>query len=141
MRFAGAVLACLGVGAVSGALADPPSSPPAQNPAAKPVAATTTPATEAATAKAPVAAPQSASAASTTVPVDPEEKRLRAMGYKMQMRNGERVFCRREEVLGSRLEGKLICGTVQDLKATAEQNRQDVEHAQHQLGTTRNPGC
>jgi hypothetical protein len=140
MRPAAAVLACLGIGAASGASADPPSSPPAQSSVAEPAAATRTSPTEAATATAPVAAPQSAATASTTAAVDPEEKRLRAMGYKMQMRNGEKVFCRREEVLGSRLEGKLICGTVQDLKATAEQNRQDVEHAQHQLGTTRNPG-
>jgi hypothetical protein len=139
MRLAAALLACLGVGAVSGALADPPSSPQEQIAAAEPATATTTPATEAATAKAPVAAPQTATA-STTAAVDPEEKRLRAMGYKMQMRNGEKVFCRREPVIGSRLEGKLICGTVQDLKASADQARQNVEHAQHQEGTTRNPG-
>jgi hypothetical protein len=141
MRLAAALLASLGVGALSGALADPPSSPQEQSAAAEPAAATTTTSTtEAATAKAAVTAPQTAPAAPTTASADPEEKRLRAMGYKMQMRNGEKVFCRREQVIGSRLEGKLICGTVQDLAASADQARQNVEHAQHQEGTTRNPG-
>jgi hypothetical protein len=130
MRFAGAVLACLGVGAVSVALADPPSSPPEQSAVAKPVAATTTPATEAATSKVPVTAPQTASAASTTAAVDPEEKRLLAKGYRMQMRNGEKVSCRREQVIGSRLEGKLSCGTARDIAAVEEQAREGVDRAQ-----------
>lgn len=130
MRFAGAVLACLGVAVVSGALADPPSSPPEQSAVAKPAAATTTSATEAATAKAPVTAPQTASAASTTAAVDPEEKRLLAKGYRMQMQNGEKVFCRREPILGSRLEGKLSCGTARDIAAVEAQAQEGVDRAQ-----------
>jgi hypothetical protein len=136
MRFA-AVLACLGIGAASGALADPPSGPPVQSPAAQPAAATTTSATEAAAEKAPVTAPQSAATASTTAAVDPEEKRLLAKGYRLQMRSGQKVFCRREQVIGSRLEGKLICGTAQDLAAGEEQARESVDRAQR-AGATRN---
>jgi RNase H-fold protein (predicted Holliday junction resolvase) len=133
MRFAGAVLACLGVGAVSGALGDPPASPPATAPA------TATSATATATATAPVTAPQTAATASTKPTLSPDEKALLAMGYKMRMRNGEKVFCRRVEILGSRLEGKLTCGTVQDLKASAEQARESVEESQRR-GATRTPG-
>jgi hypothetical protein len=62
--------------------------------------------------------------------VDPEEKRLIAMGYKPEMRNGERVFCRREEALGSRLAAQKICGTEAELKAAQSQVREDVERAQ-----------
>ena len=141
MRFSVGVLTCLGVGAMSLALADPPATPPAQSAVAEPAAAAATPPAPATTAPAPApaAAPQTAPTAFAPAAPDAEEKRLLAMGYKMQMRNGEKVFCRREPVLGSRLEGKLICGTPQDLITRAEQNRENVERAQH-LGTTRNPG-
>jgi hypothetical protein len=130
MRFVAAVLACLGIGSASGALADPPSSPPQQSSVVKPAAATTTPATEADTAKVPLTAPQTASVASSTAAVDPEEKRLLAKGYRMQMQNGEKVFCRRVPILGSRLEGKLSCGTARDIAAVEEQAREGVDRAQ-----------
>jgi hypothetical protein len=137
MRCAAAVLACLGLGAASGALADPPSSPPAQSPAAEPAAAAPTSATEAAPtrsateaapAKAPVYAPQTASAAKPAV--DPEERRLMAQGYRPKMRAGHKVFCRTEPELGSRLGGQEICATVAELKARQTAVREELEREQ-----------
>lgn len=103
-------LVLLIVGAASGAPAEPPAPPPVQH-AAEPAAAAPPPA------------------------IDPEEKRLIAQGYKAQMRNGEKVFCRREEQLGTRLSGRLICGTIADLKAAQEQTREEVERRQR-VGVT-----
>jgi hypothetical protein len=128
MRFAAAVLACLGIGSASGALADPPSSPAEQSAVAEPAAATPTSATEAATAKAPVTAPQTASAAKPAV--DPEEQRLMAQGYRPKMRHGHKVFCRTEPELGSRLGGQEICATVAELKARQTAVREELEREQ-----------
>jgi hypothetical protein len=128
MRFAAAVLACLGIGSASGALADPPSSPAEQSAVAEPAAATPTSATEAATAKAPVTAPQTASAAKPAV--DPEEQRLMAQGYRPKMRHGHKVFCRTEPELGSRLGGQEICATVEELKARQTAVREELEREQ-----------
>jgi hypothetical protein len=50
----------------------------------------------------------------------------------MQMRHGEKVFCRREEVLGSRLEGKMSCTTAAQLQATRDRAREAAERAQRQ---------
>ena len=128
MRFAAAVLACLGIGSTSGALADPPSSPPEQSAVAEPAAATPTSATEAATAKAPVTAPQTAPAAKPAV--DPEEQRLMAQGYRPRMRHGQKVFCRTEAELGSRLGGQEVCATVAELKAHHDAVREEIEREQ-----------
>jgi hypothetical protein len=50
----------------------------------------------------------------------------------MQMRHGEKVFCRREEVLGSRLEGKMNCSTAQQLKTTQDQAQEAAQRLQRQ---------
>ena len=115
MRFAATVLACLGVGAASGALGDPPASPPATAPPA------TTPSS----------APQTPAPAKPAV--DPEEKRLIAQGYRAKMRHGEKVFCRTEPELGSRLGGKEICGTVADLKAQQASTREEIQRQQRTM--------
>jgi hypothetical protein len=146
MRFVAAVLACLGIGSASGALADPPPSPAEQSAVAEPAPATPTSATEAAptrsateaaptrsateaaTAKAPVTAPQTASAAKPGV--DPEEQRLMAQGYRPKMRHGHKVFCRTDPELGSRLGGQEICATVEELKARQTAVREELEREQ-----------
>ena len=110
MRFAATVLACLGVGAASGALGDPPASPPTTTPSS----ATQTP-------------------APAKPAVDPEEKRLIAQGYRAKMRHGEKVFCRTEPELGSRLGGKEICGTVADLKAQQASTREEIQRQQRTM--------
>ena len=141
-------LVLLIVGAASGAPAEPPAPPPVQR-AAEPAVATpqsaeptaaSKPAAPARAVEAPATAPQSVattteSSASAKPAIDPEEKRLLAQGYKAQMRNGEKVFCRREEQMGTRLGGRLICGTIADLKAAQEQTREEVERRQR-VGVT-----
>ncbi|MGH8267787.1 MAG: hypothetical protein ACRETS_10735 [Steroidobacteraceae bacterium] len=61
-----------------------------------------------------------------------EEKRLLSEGYRKEMRHGSVYFCRRQEVLGSRLGGELVCGTPQELRAAEAQAREMVERAQRQ---------
>ena len=124
MRFVVAVLTCMSVGGTSLALADPPSTSPQQTAPATPTA----PAAPAASA--PAAAATQAAPASAKPELDPLEKRFLAQGYRMQMRHGERVFCRKEEVLGSRLEGRVSCNTAAQLKAIEQQSQEAVERAQ-----------
>ena len=132
MQFAVRVLACVGAGAISLALADPSTTAPetttAPAAATAPAATATTPADQAS--PAPSAAPTSAATAPVKPAVDPEEKRLIAMGYKPEMHNGEKVFCRKEEALGSRLTAQKICGTAAQLKAAQTDFREGVERAQ-----------
>ena len=120
MRFAATVLACLGVGAAFGALGDPPASQSATAPPATAPPATT---------------PSSATQASAPAKpeVDPEEKRLLAQGYRAKMRHGQKVFCRTEPELGSRLGGQEICGTVADLKAQQASTREEIQRQQRTM--------
>ena len=127
MRFAATVLACLGAGAVTVALADP-SSPAPQRPAAASSSSATAPPATAPPATTPSSATQTPAPAKPAV--DPEEKRLIAQGYRAKMRHGEKVFCRTEPELGSRLGGKEICGTVADLKAQQASTREEVQREQ-----------
>ena len=138
MRSVVTVVGYLMLGSISLALADQSTTPEA---GATP-SASATPATPA-TAATPAAAPQAASAApqaAATTPaatsaaaptaVDMDEKRLIAAGYKMHMKNGEKVFCRREEELGTRLGAHMTCGTAAQLKATEIETREQLEKAQ-----------
>src|SRR6266436_5147110 len=113
MRFVVGALACMAVGGISLALADPSTPASAPSPPSAPSA-------------------PSAPAAAATPAIDPEERRLLAQGYRMQMRHGEKVFCRREEVLGSRLEGKMNCSTAQQLKSTQDQAQEAAQRLQRQ---------
>jgi hypothetical protein len=145
MRFVVGVLACMGVGGL--ALADPATPEPAPT-AAAPSAPTTpsTPTSAAATPApaAPAAAPAvpagpTATAAPASHPAPPtsdfEEKRLLSEGYRIEMRNGERVFCHREEILGSRVEGRKVCNTKQQLELTESQSKHNLERTQQQWQT------
>ena len=147
MRFVVGVLACIGVGGISVALADPsttasapsaPSAPASANPAAAtPQAA---PATPAPTTPAPAAQAASAPAQDNkpavivqgTPEVDTVEKHFLAEGYKLEMRNGEKVFCRREEQLGSRLGGQKVCSTALQLRVTERQAQASVDKSMMQ---------
>jgi hypothetical protein len=94
------------------------------------------PATAASPAAPPTSTPSQSSAASTTAATskaaddDAEAKRLIAQGYKPEMRNGTKVWCRRVEELGSRLGAHKTCGTPEELKLTAHENQEVVEHIQ-----------
>jgi len=45
-----------------------------------------------------------------------EDKELLARGYKLEMRRGEKYFCRREQQIGSRFETK-SCNTAESIEA------------------------
>jgi hypothetical protein len=145
MRLVSGVLACVFIGAVSVALAeDPPAdmtnnSAPTAPTAPAAAAPSTAPATTAAT-PAPVAgATKSAvtvTAAATPPPAAPEvdqtDRHFLAEGYRIQMRNGQKVFCRREEQLGSRLGGTMTCSSGEELKQIETQAHATLERSQNQ---------
>jgi hypothetical protein len=144
MRFDVMALAFLGVGGLALSAADPaPTVQPER--AAMPAAvvpdsaspaigaATQAPALPAASSSAanPPAAPK---AAATELSAD--ERRLLNQGYKPQMRNGEKIYCRREAELGSRINSVQHCGTVAQLKTATQHGRDYTENAQR---TQNNP--
>ena len=144
MRLIVSVLACVAVGGLSAALADPsapnspatPTTPAAAATSAVPAAAA--PAAAAPAAAAPAAADttggtpaHSANATATPAPaIDPREKHLLSQGYKPQMVKGERVFCKREAVMGSRTETVSHCGTVDQLASETRLSREATENSQ-----------
>jgi hypothetical protein len=133
---------CLGLGAISLALADPPApspspttaAPAADVPAAAPAATAAPPAATAAppaAAGTPPAAAQATSSAPATGPtVDQYEKHFLAEGYKLEMHNGQKLFCRTEEIVGSRLGGQRVCATLEQLRATETDTRESIERWQ-----------
>jgi|HubBroStandDraft_5_1064220.scaffolds.fasta_scaffold419309_2 hypothetical protein len=134
----------LGVGAISAAAADEPATPPAAPSPVAPASAAaeprpTTPAAPAAIPTAPVTAtaavPAAAATPASTIAkppesTDPKERHLLAEGYKSEMRNGDRVFCRKEQVLGSRLGGQKVCGNADDLIAREEMDKANAERTE-----------
>jgi hypothetical protein len=127
MRRIVGVMACIGLGAVAVALADdPPSSsaPAAAQPTSSATAAT----------PAQSAAPAATTAAAAEAPkpaVDLQEKHFLSEGYKIEMHNGEKYFCRREEEMGTRLgSNKKVCATAQQLALNEQQSKQGLERYQ-----------
>ena len=57
------------------------------------------------------------------------EKALLSQGYRLEVRNGEKTFCRREVVLGSHFEKK-VCGTADQLAATTLTSREMLQRVQ-----------
>ena len=123
-----ALLGLLGACVTSVALADPPASPSPTAPAATPAPTATSTPVSSPTA-APAAKPE-ANAASADAAVASQEKRLLAEGYKPEMRNGTKVWCRREGELGSRLGGQKVCGTPQELNVVVRENQEVVQKIQ-----------
>jgi len=109
MRITAAILACLGTGALSVALADPPASAPA--------APTATAATSAAAAPAAPPAP------------DALEKHFLSEGYHVEMRHGDKVYCRYEAEIGSRVNRQKLCGSLVELKSAEEQAQAGQQQA------------
>jgi hypothetical protein len=52
------------------------------------------------------------------------------MGYKPQMVHGEKRFCKRETVMGSRTDMVSRCGTVDQLTAETQLSREATDNAQ-----------
>jgi hypothetical protein len=120
--------ACLGliIGGAGVALAEDP--PPAAAPSSTPVPA------------APTAASATSSSASPTVVVtgkrNADERRLIMAGWKEEMHDGEKVFCRDEDKVGSRLTKNHVCGSFEQIKEATQQNEdrlsEDLRHAHYQ---------
>ncbi len=118
-----AVLALISACGVSVAFADPPPAPEATPAAAAPVASATS---------APAASPAAAPAKAAPVKESDAalEKRLTNSGYKARMRNGTKVWCKREAELGSHLGGQEVCGTPEELRMVVQQNQDAAKSIQ-----------
>jgi len=122
------VLALLGACSVSVALADPPAD--ATSPAATPVASAASTAAASPTATPAAAAAATAKPAAVAESDAAEEKRLTNAGYKPRMRNGTKVWCKRQGELGSHLGGQEVCGTPDQLRLSVQQNQDAVKSVQ-----------
>jgi hypothetical protein len=131
MRFIVALLGCTLASFL--ALANPPAAP-SSPPAATPEKAEPSQASA-------QQSPAHAAAASTAAKPEPvhsgadgdaaEESRLRTAGYKPEMDNGVKVWCRTEHTLGSRLAQQKNCGTAQDLERSVQETRNRIEGTQN----------
>ena len=63
----------------------------------------------------------------------PDEKRLLAAGYQLHVKNGEKIFCRREIDLATRFPTK-ICGTAEQIAALRRTSRESLENTQRPGG-------
>jgi opacity protein-like surface antigen len=140
MRFVIGALVCLGAGGMSAALADP-VTPPAAPAATSAPASSTEPKQAAPAPAAPAADAKAATPAADTKSTvlvqgkaeeDALEKHFLSEGYKIEMHNGEKLFCRREDQLGSRLGGYKNCGTAQQLNFTEQAAKAAVQRGQSQ---------
>jgi hypothetical protein len=61
------------------------------------------------------------------------EALLLDQGYKPAMRNGEKVFCKREIPMGSRLPTALHCLTVAEAELIAKEGRETTERIQRSM--------
>jgi hypothetical protein len=143
------LIAAISIGALSPAYAADPPQPsaalqPAQDPT-PPAPAAPSPADQQAGVKSPVV-DSSSTASSTSAAVKPpvavkagqpeltyEEQRLVSKGYKLNMRNGEKWFCRRELGLGSRVAAQNVCGTAAMLLQSRTDQQNDLRDAQKKL--------
>jgi len=146
MRSSIGILAFIGFGAVSAALADPsapatattataaPATAPAQPAAATPASSATpatppspaTPAASATPASAPAAAADESEEAGAA-----NERRLLTAGYKPQTVNGVKIWCPTENSIGSRLAQQKNCGTAEDLARSVRETQDRFEATQH----------
>ena len=139
-----AVLAMLGACGVSAALADPPTGPDAAPAAAAAAASATTAPVPSAPAASTTSTP-SASAPAAPAAAAPAketeaalEKRLTNSGYKPRMHNGTKVWCKRQDELGSRLGAQEVCGTADELAHNVQRNQDFVEEIR-KGGAANNP--
>ena len=147
MRLSLGVLVCLGMSALCAAWADEPTeasatpATPAPVSATAPAAAPTAPVAPSASvdvapaASAAAASPPAAQAAKTTE--TEQDHYFRSHGYTLKMHDGDKLWCRHEESLGSRLGGKLVCSTPEQLRQIEQQAKDTAESVQRNSRT----GC
>ncbi|HXO65089.1 MAG TPA: hypothetical protein VN882_10345 [Steroidobacteraceae bacterium] len=137
MRFLGAILATLAATSLTPCLADPPASPaaaasqpaPAATPAPAPASTTSQPATAAAQTAASSSAASTAKAATVNEQQEAaDEKQLLVQGYTPEMRNGTKMWCKRQEQTGSRLGSHVkTCGTATELAMRQREAQQQFQ--------------
>jgi len=135
------MLTLLGAGLLPVALADPPADPGVTAPAAAtaaPAATSTSSSPAAAASSTAVASSSPAPTAAASVGESDAalEKRLTNSGYKSRMRNGQKVWCKREGELGSRLGGQEVCGTPDELRLNVQQQQDNVRSVQKLYNAT-----
>jgi hypothetical protein len=146
MRSIFGVLGCVSVSGVPLSLADPPAAEQSAAPTVVTAPVDTAPVTAAPAAAAPAAAAPTTSA--TLAPTAPSvsqaagaapaaaiardhiERRLLAQGYKLEMRHGEKYFCRITDTLGSRVTPVKACSTAEQLMTKALEGKEFMEWAQ-----------
>ena len=136
-----ALLALLGAGVFTVALADTPADPAAASPPAATAApaatsTTSTPATATSSNAATASSPASAAAGPAKESDTALEKRLTNSGYKSRMRNGQKVWCKQQGELGSRLGGQEVCGTPDELRLNVQQQQDNVRSVQKLYNAT-----
>jgi len=129
MRFLTWAVACILGGALGVATAEEPAK------AATPSTATAAAASDTAT------PPTTAPAAASTPAVKPEltedqlEKHFRAEGYKVQVRGGEKWYCKPIIETGTRLaSAQPVCVPGEQLLIKERQQKEDLEKAQRIMG-------
>jgi hypothetical protein len=139
MRSTFGVLGCVSVSAVPLAVADPPAADQSAAPTVITTPASATPTTTAPTTTTATVAPtapsapsvsQTAGAAPAVSARDQIEKRLLAQGYRLEMRHGEKYFCRVTDTLGSRVTPVKACSTAEQLITKAQEGKEFTEWAQ-----------
>jgi hypothetical protein len=86
------------------------------------------------------ASPTSPAAKTDKPPLTEAGKQLLIHGYKLEVRNGENYFCRKEPVLGSRLRENKVCGTEETLARRHEIDQTNVRDSFQPRGNQRPDG-
>jgi hypothetical protein len=136
MRLAIGIIGTACLCAMSLAQADPPSSAPAATSSATQSSAAATSSTPTAGTQAQPVDRLKDSKQTVLVEGSPEydtlEKHFLSEGYKLEMRGGQKVLCRREEELGSRLGGKKVCAPATELMMAERESQRAVDSSQMQ---------
>jgi hypothetical protein len=128
-----ASLAALPLASANAPPADQSATPPAATPDS--TRSTATPADQSSTSgqSAPSAADGTAAAGPTPSGVsnpDLVDKRLRAQGYKPEMRHGEKYYCRVTDTLGSRVQPVKACSTAEAILRKEQEAKDLLQWAQ-----------
>jgi hypothetical protein len=136
MRSTSAILICLGAAGLTPCFADPPASTAATQPAATAASAPASAATPAApaTGQSPAeaktaASPDKTASAQSSTPaaptLDADERHLMDLGYQPEMHNGTKLWCKRQQEIGSRLGSSVKeCGTATELVLSEQRARE-----------------
>jgi hypothetical protein len=114
------------------ALADEPPATPAAAPPAMQSAAPAAEAKSTAAAATPSEVKPGLTVSAAKPELTPADKELMSRGYKLEMRHGEKYFCRTETETGSRFPVK-NCDTAQSIEA----HRQESQDAMHSIESNR----